>query len=72
MAQRITAIYEASVLRPVSPLELPQHSPTEAVIRFAGDVPECLGLSNGSAPGIDSAAGIGQDNRENRRCRSCL
>ena len=29
MAQRITAIYEDGVLRPLSPLELPEHSRVE-------------------------------------------
>ena len=29
MAQRITAIYEDGVLRPLSPLELPEHSQVE-------------------------------------------
>jgi predicted DNA-binding antitoxin AbrB/MazE fold protein len=29
MAQRITAVYEDGVLRPLSPLELPEHSQVE-------------------------------------------
>lgn len=29
MAQRVTAIYEDGVLRPLSPLELPEHSQVE-------------------------------------------
>jgi predicted DNA-binding antitoxin AbrB/MazE fold protein len=33
MAQRITAIYEDGVLRPLSPLKLPEHSQVEIDIR---------------------------------------
>ena len=35
MAQRITAIYEDGVLRPLSPLELPEHSQVEIEIHQA-------------------------------------
>lgn len=40
MAQRITAVYEEGVLRPVSPLELPEHSKVEIdILQIASDEP---------------------------------
>jgi predicted DNA-binding antitoxin AbrB/MazE fold protein len=66
MAQRITAIYEDGVLRPLSPLELPEHSQVEIDIHrvsSATDSPahrnqvnQALVKASLSLPSIDKTA----------------
>lgn len=66
MAQRITAIYEDGVLRPLSPLELPEHSQVEIDIHQVAsttDRPEhrdqfnqALVRAGLSLPSIDTTA----------------
>ena len=66
MAQRITAIYEGGVFRPLSPLELPEHSQVEIDIQkvaSATDLParrdrvnQALVKAGLSLPTIDTTA----------------
>ena len=66
MAQRITAIYEAGVLRPLSPLELPEHSQVEIYIHQVSSatdrpahrdqVDQALVKAGLSLPSIDTTA----------------
>jgi predicted DNA-binding antitoxin AbrB/MazE fold protein len=66
MAQRITAIYEDGVLRPLSPLELPEHSQVEIDIHqvpsatdrsaHRDQVNQALVKAGLSLPSIDTTA----------------
>ena len=76
MAQRITAIYEDGVLRPLSPLELPEHSQVEIDIHqvaSATDSPahrdqinQALVRAGLSLPSIDTTAPATQLSPERR------
>ena len=66
MAQRVTAIYEYGVLRPLSPLELPEHSQVEIDIHEVSSatdhlahrdqVNQALVKAGLSLPSIDTTA----------------
>jgi predicted DNA-binding antitoxin AbrB/MazE fold protein len=66
MAQRITAIYEGGILRPLSPLELPEHSQVEIDIHqvssatdrpsHRGQVNQAMVKAGLSLPCIDTNA----------------
>jgi predicted DNA-binding antitoxin AbrB/MazE fold protein len=67
MAQRITAIYEDGILRPLSPLELPEHSQVEIDIHQVSSatdrlshrdqVKQALVKAGLSLPSVDTTAG---------------
>ena len=77
MAQRITAIYEDGVLRPLSPLELPEHSQVEidihqvfsAIDRPAhrDQVNQALVNAGLSLPSIDTTAPAATQLSQERR-----
>ena len=76
MAQRITAIYEDGVLRPLSPLELPEHSQVEIDIHQVSSaidrpahrdqVNQALVKAGLSLPSIDTTAAATQLSPERR------